>query len=109
VMVIGVEPADSAVLSGGEPGPTEIDGLGAGMIPDVLNTEILDRIVAVSNAEARTMAKRLAREEGLLAGISSGAAVHAAGLIAAELGPEQKVVTILCDTGERYLGSFLFG
>lgn len=109
VMVVGVEPQDSAVLSGGEPGPTEIDGLGAGMIPDVLNTEILDRVMAVSNLEARRMAKRLAREEGLLVGISSGAAVHVASLVAQELTPEQKVVTVLCDTGERYLGSFLFG
>lgn len=109
VLIVGVEPADSAVLSGGHPGPTEIDGLGAGMIPDVLNTEIMDRVIAVSNSEARTMSKRLAREEGLLVGISSGAAVHATTIIASEMTPHQTVATVLCDTGERYLGTFLFG
>jgi len=109
VMIVGVEPQDSAVLSGGTPGPTEIDGLGAGMIPPILNQEILDRVIAVSNAEARQMARRLAKEEGVLAGISSGANVHAAVEVAKEMKPNQKVVTILCDTGERYLGTFLFG
>ena len=109
VIVVGVEPRDSAVLSGGEPGPTEIDGLGAGMIPDVLNTEILDRVIAVSNSDARKMSKRLAREEGLLVGISSGAAAHAAVVVASAMTPQQMVATVLCDTGERYLGTFLFG
>ncbi len=108
-LVVGVEPKDSAVLSGGKPGPTEIDGLGAGMIPSVLNTAILDRVIPVSNGEARTMTRRLAREEGILAGISSGAAVHAAVEVAEELGPDRRVVVILPDTGERYLGTFLFG
>ena len=108
-LVVGVEPKDSAVLSGGQPGPTEIDGLGAGMIPSVLNTAILDRVIAVSNGEARKMTRRLAREEGILAGISSGAAVHAAVEVADELGPDRRVVVILPDTGERYLGTFLFG
>ena len=109
VVIVGVEPRDSAVLSGGEPGPTEIDGLGAGMIPDVLNTEILDRVIAVSNSDARKMSKRLAREEGLLVGISSGAAAHAAVVVASGMRPQQTVATVLCDTGERYLGTFLFG
>ena len=109
VLIVGVEPADSAVLSGGEPGPTEIDGLGAGMIPDVLNAEILDRVIAVSNSDARKMSRRLAREEGLLVGISSGAAVHATVAVASEMTPRQTVATVLCDTGERYLGTFLFG
>ncbi len=109
VVIVGVEPRDSAVLSGGEPGPTEIDGLGAGMIPDVLNTEILDRVIVVSNSDARKMSKRLAREEGLLVGISSGAAAHAAIVVASAMRPQQTVATVLCDTGERYLGTFLFG
>lgn len=107
--VVAVEPQDSAVLSGGAPGPTEIDGLGAGMIPPILNRKILDHVIAVSNAEARQMARRLAKEEGVLAGISSGANVHAAVEVAKEMKPDQRVVTILCDTGERYLGTFLFG
>jgi len=109
VLVVGVEPRDSAVLSGGEPGPTEIDGLGAGMIPPVMNVEVLDRVIAVSNTEARAMARRLAKEEGILAGISSGAATHAATLVARDLGPKHQVVVVLPDTGERYLGTFLFG
>ncbi|MDP6777974.1 MAG: cysteine synthase A [Candidatus Latescibacteria bacterium] len=108
VLVVGVEPADSPVLSGGEPGPTEIDGLGAGMIPDVLDTEVFDRVVVVTNSDARSMARRLAREEGIFAGFSSGAAVHATVEIAAELGRDRQVVVILPDSGERYLGTFLF-
>ena len=106
--VVGVEPDDSAVLSGGKPGPTEIDGLGAGMIPDVLNVDILDRVVSVSNTQARRMARRLAREEGILAGISSGAAAHAAVAIAAAMTAGERVVVILPDTGERYMDAFLF-
>lgn len=108
VLVVGVEPKDSAVLSGGQPGPTEIDGLGAGMIPPVLNMEVLDRVIAVSNTHARAMSRRLAQEEGILAGISSGAAAHAAVEVAVELGEDRRVVVILPDTGERYLGAFLF-
>ena len=109
IQIVAVEPADSAVLSGGDPGPTEIDGLGAGFVPPILNREVIDRIVTVSNGDARRMARRLAREEGILAGISSGAAVHAAVEHAASLPKGKKVVVIVCDTGERYLGSFLFG
>jgi len=108
-LVVAVEPKDSPVLSGGKPGPSEIDGRGAGMIPAVLNTEVLDRIMVVSNAQARRMARRLVREEGILAGISSGAAAHAAVEVAKKLDTGQQVVVILPDTGERYLGSFLFG
>ncbi|MBT3606509.1 MAG: pyridoxal-phosphate dependent enzyme, partial [Candidatus Latescibacteria bacterium] len=85
------------------------DGLGAGMVPPILNREMLDRVIAVSNGEARQMARRLAKEEGILAGISSGANVHAAVEVAKEMRSDQRVVTILCDTGERYLGTFLFG
>lgn len=106
--VVGVEPEDSAVLSGGQPGPTEIDGLGAGMIPDVLNVDILDRVVPVTNTQARRMSRRLAREDGILAGISSGAAAHAATAIAASMSPDERVVVILPDTGERYLDAYLF-
>jgi cysteine synthase A len=108
-LVVAVEPKDSAVLSGGSPGPTEIDGLGAGFIPPVLNRAVVDRVVAVSNGDARRAARRLAREEGILAGISSGAAVHASVTIARELPAGARVVVVVCDTGERYLGSFLFG
>lgn len=107
--VVAVEPADSAVLSGGEPGPTEIDGLGAGFVPEVLNREVLDRIITVSNADARRMSRRLAKEEGILSGISSGAVVHAAVSVGAKMSPEQRVVCVICDTGERYLNGFLFG
>lgn len=109
VQVVAVEPADSAVLSGGDPGPTEIDGLGAGFVPPVLNRDVIDRVVAVSNGDARRMSRRLAKEEGVLAGISSGAAVHAAVEVARSLTSGARVVVIVCDTGERYLGSFLFG
>ena len=108
MLVVGVEPADSAVLSGGEPGPTEIDGLGAGMIPPILNRDILDQVIAVTNVEARTMSRRLVKEEGILAGFSSGAATHAAFQVAEKMRPGQRVVVILPDTGERYLGTFLF-
>ena len=107
-LVVAVEPQDSPVLSGGKPGPTEIDGLGAGMIPAVLNLEVLDRIIAVSNTQAVRMSRRLAQEEGIVAGISSGAATHAAVEVAKDLNFDQRVVVILPDTGERYLGTFLF-
>jgi cysteine synthase A len=109
VKVVAVEPADSAVLSGGTPGPTEIDGLGAGMIPPVLNTQVIDEVVAVTNTEARRMARRMAREEGLLCGISSGAAAHAAAKVAKDLGEGRDVVVVLPDTGNRYMSTMLFG
>lgn len=109
VLVVAVEPEDSAILSGGDAGPTEIDGLGAGFVPSVLNLNVFDRVVSVSNTDARSMARRLAREEGILSGISSGAIAHAGIQIAVELGKGKRVVIVVCDTGERYLGSFLFG
>jgi cysteine synthase A len=101
--VIAVEPAGSPVLSGGEPGPHKIQGIGAGFIPKVLNRKILDRVITVTDDEAYQTTKLLAKKEGLLVGISSGANVFAAQKVAEELGPSQNVVTVLCDTGERYI------
>jgi cysteine synthase A len=102
VRIVAVEPARSPVLTGGEPGPHKIQGIGAGFIPKVLNTEIYDSVETVWDEDAWRMKQRLSREEGLLVGISSGAAVLAASRLAEELGPGKNVVTILCDTGERY-------
>jgi cysteine synthase A len=103
VLVVGVEPARSPVLQGGRPRPHAIQGIGASFVPGVLDRNVMDRILTVQDHEAVAMTGRLAREEGLLVGISSGANVVAAGRIAAELGPGRTVVTVLCDTGERYL------
>ncbi len=103
VQIIAVEPEGSPVLSGGEPGPHKIQGIGAGFVPKVLNQSILDRVITVSDDDAYRTTKQLARTEGLLTGISSGANVFAAQQVAKELGPGKTVVTILCDTGERYL------
>ncbi|HEX3015974.1 MAG TPA: cysteine synthase A [Desulfobacteria bacterium] len=103
ILVVGVEPAGSAVLSGGACGPHMLQGIGAGFVPEVLNRAILDRVIPVQDHEAYLTMTRLAQREGVLAGISSGAAVFAAGKIAKELGPGKRVVAILPDTGERYL------
>jgi len=103
VQVVAVEPAGSPVLSGGDPGPHKIQGIGAGFIPMVLNRKILDRVITVTDDEAYQTAKQLSKKEGLLVGISAGANVFAAQKIADELGPGKHVVTILCDTGERYI------
>jgi cysteine synthase A len=110
VKVIAVEPAKAAVLSGARPGNHMIQGIGAGFVPQVLNREILDEVVAVSEDEAFAAARRLAREEGILAGISSGAALAAALTVARR--PESKgqvIVVMLPDTGERYVSTPLFG
>jgi cysteine synthase A len=103
VTVVAVEPARSPVLAGGKPRPHAIQGIGASFVPGVLNRNVIDRIVAVRDEDAVATARRLAREEGLLVGISAGAAVFAACLVAAERSPGEVVVTVLPDTGERYL------
>ena len=103
IKIIAVEPAGSPVLSGGDPGPHKIQGIGAGFIPKVLNRSILDQVITVTDDEAYQTAKLLAKKEGLLVGISAGANVFAAQKVAEELGPGKNVVTVLCDTGERYI------
>jgi cysteine synthase A len=108
VQIVAVEPAGSPVLSGGQPGPHKIQGIGAGFVPDVLNMEVVDEVIAVTHEEALETARRLAREEGLLVGISSGAAAFAALRVAERLGDGKTVVVILPDTGERYLSTDLF-
>ena len=100
--VYAIEPKSSAVLSGGEPGLHAIQGLGAGFVPKVLDRSQIDEVIAVSDVEAERMTARLSREEGLHVGPSSGANVHAAVRVAKRMRPNQRVVTILCDTGERY-------
>lgn len=102
-LIVAVEPSASPVLSGGEPGPHKIQGIGAGFVPNVLNRKIIDRVITVSDDDAYKTAKLLARQEGLLVGISSGANALAAQQIARELGRGKTVVTILPDTGERYI------
>jgi cysteine synthase len=108
VKIFAVEPTDSPILSGGKPGPHKIQGIGAGFVPNVLSTEIYDEVIQVENEEAFEASRRAAKEEGILGGISSGAAIHAALKVAKELGKGKKVLAILPDNGERYLSTALY-
>jgi cysteine synthase A len=108
VWVVAVEPAASPVLSGGQPGSHKIQGIGAGFVPDVMDLSVVDEIITVTNEEAARTARQLARQEGLLVGISSGAAAYAALQVAERLGAGKTVVVVLPDTGERYLSTGLF-
>ncbi|BET56806.1 cysteine synthase A [Bacillus subtilis] len=108
IKIYAVEPSDSPVLSGGKPGPHKIQGIGAGFVPDILNTEVYDEIFPVKNEEAFEYARRAAREEGILGGISSGAAIYAALQVAKKLGKGKKVLAIIPSNGERYLSTPLY-
>jgi len=108
VKIYAVEPATSAVLSGGEPGSHKIQGIGAGFVPTVYNSKVVDQVVPVEDEEAMEIARQLAAKEGLLVGISTGAAVAAALQIAKDLGAGKRIVVIAPDTGERYLSTELF-
>ena len=108
VRIAAVEPADSPILSGGEPGPHKIQGIGAGFVPDVLNTKIYDEVIRVTNEDSYATTKRLAMVAGLLVGVSSGAALFGAMQVAKKLGKGKNVVVILPDTGERYLSTGVF-
>ena len=108
IRIYAVEPTDSPVLSGGKPGPHKIQGLGAGFIPDILDTEIYDQVIQVENETAFDVAREVARTEGILGGISSGAAIAAAREVAKRLGKGKKVLAILPSNGERYLSTPLY-
>ena len=105
IKIYAVEPAASPVLSGGKPGPHKIQGIGAGFVPDILNTSIYNEIIAVENEDAFETSRRVAKEEGILGGISSGAAIFAALKVAKELGAGKRVVAIIPSNGERYLST----
>ncbi|MGP4109158.1 cysteine synthase A [Virgibacillus sp. L01] len=108
VKIYAVEPEDSAILSGGSPGPHKIQGLGAGFVPKILNTEIYDEVVRISNDEAFATSREVAKREGILGGISAGAAVAAAKKVAKQLGKGKKVLAVIPDNGERYLSTPLY-
>lgn len=108
ILIVAVEPADSPVLSGGKPGPHKIQGIGAGFVPKILNTKIYDEVIQVSNEQSYETARKVAREEGILGGVSSGAAVYAALELAKRLGKGKKVLAILPSNGERYLSTPLY-
>ena len=106
--LFAVEPADSPIFSGGRAGPHKIQGIGAGFIPEIFNKNVVDRFIPVSYDDAKSAARRLAEQEGILCGISSGAILHASCLVAPELGHGKRVLAILPDTGERYLSTELW-
>lgn len=108
IKIYAVEPASSPILAGGKPGPHKIQGIGANFVPEILNQDIYDEIIHVENDDAFETARRVAKEEGILAGISSGAAVHAALKVAKELGKGKRVVAIVPSNGERYLSTPLY-
>lgn len=108
IKIYAVEPAASPVLSGGKPGPHKIQGIGAGFVPDILNTSIYDGVIPVENEDAFETSRRVAKEEGILGGISSGAAIFAALKVAKELGKGKRVVAIIPSNGERYLSTPLY-
>ncbi|KAF1293870.1 cysteine synthase A [Candidatus Enterococcus leclercqii] len=108
IKIYGVEPAESAVLEGGKPGPHKIQGIGTGFVPDTLDTGIYDEAVAVASEDALETARQIGQKEGLLVGISSGAAISAALKVAAKLGAGKKVLAIVPDNGERYLSTVLY-
>ncbi|TDL30403.1 cysteine synthase A [Jeotgalibacillus sp. S-D1] len=108
VKIYAVEPTDSPILSGGKPGPHKIQGIGAGFIPDILNTKIYDGVIQVTNEQSFETARKAAKEEGILGGISSGAAIFAALKVAKELGKGKKVLAVIPSNGERYLSTPLY-
>ncbi len=105
---VAVEPIESPVLSGGDPGPHKIQGIGAGFVPGIYNKDVVDEVKQVSGEESFSMAKRLAKDEGIFCGISSGANMHVALQIARDAGPDKNVLVVLPDTGERYISTDLF-
>lgn len=108
IKIYAVEPVESPVLEGGQPAPHKIQGIGAGFVPSILNTNIYDEVLAVKGSDAMETAREIAKKEGILVGISSGAALFAALKVAKEMTPEQKVLVLLPDNGERYLSTELF-
>lgn len=106
--IVGVEPAESAILEGGKPGPHKIQGIGTGFVPKVLDTEIYDQVIAIASDDAMKTARQVGMKEGILVGISSGAAIQAALQVAKELGKGKKVLAIVPDNGERYLSTALY-